>query len=203
MLLLALMGVARAEMPLPSYRDALVHEAWTSANDLLEAGLLAEAAAKAQEFEDTVTPDGSLEYLIGYSWRLRDDNAQAEAHYSRALELNPDLPEAWSDLGELYLVEGRWDDAERAFHEVDRLVSTGPKSWLGPWRLAEVAAHKGDVNGFEAEMKVALERGFTFRMIKDLPNWQGFYADPKLHDSVEKLITVYGDAETLESLKKP
>jgi hypothetical protein len=50
-------------------------------------------------------------------------------------------------------------------------------------------------------MKQALARGFSFRQIEGLPPWKGFYADPVMRDSIEKLITVYGTPETLETLR--
>src|SRR5678815_4650773 len=120
LMLLGVPAAARAEMPLPSYRAALVSETWNEVNQLIEAGLREEAAAKAEAFEATVTEDGSLEYLVGLSWRLRDDPKRAEQHYQRAVALEPDLVEAWYDVGEIYVMEGRYDDAEHAFGEVDR-----------------------------------------------------------------------------------
>jgi hypothetical protein len=78
-----------------------------------------------------------------------------------------------------------------------------PRGWMGPWRLAEVAANQHDADAFEDQMREALRRGFSFKTIAGLPNWQRFYADPVLHDSIEKLVTVYGDAKILDSLKSP
>lgn len=194
--------VAQAEIPLPSYREQLVQQAWYESNQLLEAGLPEEAAHKAEAFQREVTPDGRLEYLIALSWRLRGDLDKAEQHYRNALDLDPGLDEAWSDLGELLLISGRLDDAEQAYKHLSRLVVDGPYGWLAPMRLGEVAAHRRDPEAFERHMHEALRRGFQFRTIEGLPNWQAFYRDPVMHDSVEKLVTVYGDGATLESLKR-
>ncbi len=195
------LGTAWAEVPLPSYRDALVSEAWGQANDLIEAGLPEQAAASAQAFEDTVEPAGSLEYLIGLSWYVRRDFAQATAHYQKALALDPKLGEAWYDLGELQLSAGAFDDARTSFQHVSELVTDGAHAYLGPQRLAEVAAHQHDPVAFEDNLHEALRRGFSFRSIAGLENWRGFYADPALQDSVTKMITVYGDEATLTSLQ--
>lgn len=194
---------AYAETPLPSYRDALVHQAWVEANDLLEAGHPEEAAAKAEKFEAWVEPDGGLEYLVGLSWRIRGDVPQAKDHYQRALTLDPSLAEGWYDLGEIELSEGSYPDARDAFMHVADLVQTGPHAYLGPQRLAEVAAHQHDADAFELAMREALRRGFSFTSIAGLPNWRGFYADPAMRDSVDKMITVFGDTDTLDSLKGP
>ena len=194
---------ANAEMPLPSYRDELVRKAWLEADELLEAGHLEEAAASAKAFEDQVTPDGTLEYLIGLSWRLRDEPRKAEKHYREALSLDPDLPEAWSDLGEILLVQGRLDEADDAFQKVEQGVPNGPYAWLGPQRLAEIGALRHDPEAFERHIHDALRKGFSFQTVVGLPNWRAFYADPAMHDSVEKMITVYGDPDILDSLKAP
>jgi tetratricopeptide (TPR) repeat protein len=200
-LLLVLLVPARADIPLPSYRDELVRAAWEEVDDLIARGEHDAAVASAQAFQRHVTPDATLEYLIGYSWRLRTDFKQAESHYHRALEMDPSLDEAWNDLGEMMLSQGRMEESQAAFEQLSRLLTTGPNAWLGPWRLAELAAHRHDPEGFEENMRVALERGFSFRLIEGLPNWQAFYRDPAMRDSVEKLITVYGERSTLDSLR--
>jgi tetratricopeptide (TPR) repeat protein len=179
-------------VPLPSYEDKLVTEAWREANVLLEAGHPEAAAEVAQKFEDEVTPAGSLEYLIGLSFTLRGLPIDAEAHYKKAIELDPKQAEAWYDLGELQLADGRFDDAKGSFTHVAELVPTGPTGWLGPWRLAEICAHEHDAQCFEDNLRIAVDKGFSFDTIAGLPNWQGFYADPALHDSVEKMLTVNG-----------
>ena len=194
---------AHAETPLPSYRDALVHQAWGEANDLLEGGHPEDAAASAEKFEAWVEPDGGLEYIVGLSWRIRGDVGQAQDHYTRALALDPSLAEGWYDLGEIQLSAGAYAEARDSFTRVADLVATGPHAYLGPQRLAEVAAHQHDPDAFEIAMREALRRGFSFEMIAGLPNWKGFYADPAMRDSVEKMITVFGSEETLNSLKGP
>lgn len=203
-LLLAFLLDAHAEMPLPSYRDELVREKWHEVNELLESGRLDEAIARAEAFERHVAEAGSLAYLIGLAHRVQGRNDDARDHYERALALDPTLAEAWYDVGEIYVLERRLDDAERAFTKVTELVPEGDKSWYGPWRLAEVAAHKRDAAAFEQHMREALERGFSFRAIgvQDLANWHRFYADPALRDSIDKLLTVYSDPQTLESFRR-
>lgn len=215
-LLLAL--TARAEKPLPSYRDQLARERWHEVNTILEQGcawqrLLSAmvcgegvtdaAVAHADAFQRVVFRDAGLEYLAGLALRYDGDDAGARRRYESALALDPTRVEAWYDLGEIALKEGRLDRADEAFGRVAALESTGERAWIGPWRLAEVAATRHDAVGFERQIKVALERGFSFRSIQGLPNWQAFYADPALRDTLDKLLTVYADRETLDSLRNP
>lgn len=197
----ALVAVSLAETPLPSYRDALVREAWRDANALLEAGLPEKAAERALSFQAAVVEDGSLMYLVGLSQRVQGQVDAAVASYERALALDPTLAEAWYDLGEIHLSRGELDAAEASFSEVSRRVVAGPHAFLGPQRLAEVAAHRRDAVGFEANLREALSRGFSFQSVAGLPNWKAFYADPALRDVVEKMVTVYGTPEVLDSLR--
>lgn len=207
---------AFAEMPLPDYADSLVQARWYEVNSLIEAGCtvrgitqdcnpepLDEAIAKARNFESTVVEDARLAYLIGLASKLKGDTPTAQKEWERAVRLDDTRADAWHDLGELYLAQDNLEGAAKAFGHVSELVHRGSRAWLGPWRQAEVAAHQGDADGFETHMRVALERGFSFRMVKGLPNWKAFLANPALGPSVEKLITVYGTKPVLDSLRAP
>jgi tetratricopeptide (TPR) repeat protein len=209
-------GRRLAEIPLPSWREELLKAEWAAIDQQIEASCvkprflgqavtcreesLKAAIQRAERFQSEVAEDGGLEYLVGLAWRYLGDVKKAEKHYRRATELRPDDRGAWYDLGEMYLASARWTDAEEAFEHVSALMVDDPQAWIGPWRLAEVAAHQGDAAKFERHMKEALRRGFTFQTIAGLPNWKAFYADPRIRDSLEKLVTVYGDRKVLDSL---
>ncbi len=217
MLILAL-GLAHAEVPLPDYRRELARARWHQVNAVLEGGcefvphqggvacsegVTRRAREKADAFQSALFHDAGLQYLVGLSYRYDGEEPRAEQHYRAALELDPDYDAAWYDLGELYVASGRYDRAEEAFTRVAELVGEGPQGWLGPWRLAEVAAHQHDAEAFEAHVKVALARGFSFRQIAGLPNWKRFYADPALRDTLDKLLTVYSEPGVRDSLQGP
>ena len=217
MFLLILSQLAHAEMPLPTYSDWLGQAKWYEVNAQLEANCRFSTMASAvicedlpalealieetESFQKHVLRDAGLEYLVGLSWRYQGNAARARAKYLAAVALDPDYSAPWSDLGELYIVAGEYDDANRAFAEVTRLVADGPNAWIGPWRQAEVAAHRQDPEAFEQHMHQALKRGFSFRQIEGLPNWKAFYADPAMRDSIEKMITVYGSTAIIDSLR--
>jgi len=198
--LLVLVSAGLGAVPLPSYRHQLATEEWYRVSDLIDQGLADDAIDRATRFQRQVSPDARLEYLTGLAWRRAGNDRRAERHYRRAVEMDPEREDAWYDLGELLVAQNRLDEAEHAFSQVARLVPYGTNSWLGPWRLAEVAAHRQDPERFEEHMREALRRGFSFRQIEGLPNWKAFYADPVMRDSVEKLVTVYGDRRTLDTL---
>ena len=209
-------SAALAAPPLPSFTDDRVLYTWSQVNSLIESACVVDARTgqqacnpeplqlaidKASAWMDQVRPDARLHYLVGLAHRGRGEDAKATAAYEAAIALDPKRQDAWHDLGELRLASGDLRGAKKAFEEVAELVPDGPASWVGPYRLAEVAAFEHQPAAFEVHMKEALRRGFTFRQIAHLPAWKGFYADPKLRDTVEKLILVYGTHDILESLK--
>lgn len=200
LVLLLLLAPARADMPLPSYRDAVGEQAWHEVNVLVESGRYRQAIERAREFQSVVAETAGLEYLVGLSYIFLDEPRQAEIHLQRSIALDATYPAPWSDLGEIYLSQGRYDEARACFEQVAALHSTGPGSATGPRRLAEVAAHQHRPEAFERHLREALRRGFSFRDVAGLPNWQKFYADPVMHDSVVKMITVYGTREVLKTL---
>lgn len=194
-------GLAVAAGPLPSYRDHVFAEAWDEVDDLATRGRHDEAIARAEAIQAALGPDGSLEYLIGLSLRLKGDVGAAEVHLRRATTLAPERPEAWADLGEILMASGRYAEAADVYANVTRLVTDGPHAWLGPWRQAEAAGWLHQPEAFEAHLRVALQRGFSFKTIAGLPNWRAYYADPALHEPLEKLLTVYSTPETMQSLQ--
>lgn len=213
--LLLLVTLAQAEMPVPDYDRALARGKWLEVNRRIEESCtfdtfqqmfvcnegVDDAIARARAFQDQIMEDASIEYLVGLAHKYKGDDKQAKRSYHTALERDPELTEAWYDLGEIQLSEKDLDGAEASFSKVATLIPDGDKGWLGPWRLAEVAAHRQDPLTFERHMREALRRGFSFQMIEGLPNWKTFYADPLLRDSIEKLVTVYGTPSVIDSLR--
>ena len=209
-------SVVWASMPLPAYDDVRIQAHWHEINRLIEVacepgpgGLgcvedpLREAIAKATTFQETVTVDARMEYLIGLAYRGLNDKKSAEVHLQMAVDLDPNRTDAWHDLGELLLDRSAIADAKKAFTEVDRRLTRGSRAWVGPFRLAEVAAHEQDVVAFEKQLRTALSRGFNFRFVLHDTEWRGFAADPVIGPSVAKLVTVYGTREQLRTLTTP
>lgn len=211
--LLLLVSLAHADVPLPDYDRTLARATWVEVDRLLQRGCgydpqagalvcsdeVHEAIDRARAFQEIVFEDAALQYLVGLGYKYQGKDGRAKRAYRAAIELDPTLVEAWYDLGEILLAEHQLDEAEQAFQKVAELLPSGDRSWLGLWRLAEVAAHRGDAAAFEERLKEALKRGFSFQTVAGLPNWKAFYADPALRDSIEKLVTVYGTRDVLES----
>jgi tetratricopeptide (TPR) repeat protein len=211
---------AQADLPLPDYRDELIVAAWIELDQRItqactwprgsagvgaplscEPAALDRAIAHAEDFLTEVTEDGRIHYLIGLAHRHAGRLAEAERALRRATTLSPERTEAWFDLGELLSQRGAWPEARAAFTRVTTLLPTGPTAWLGWLQLAQVSAHQKDAEAFERDVREALRHGFTFRLIEGQPAWVGFYADPALHDTLDRLIRYYADEAVLNSLK--
>ncbi|MCB9692004.1 MAG: tetratricopeptide repeat protein [Alphaproteobacteria bacterium] len=211
-----LAGVAFGELPLPAYDEAVVVRTWEKMNSLVEAACqgpigpgrscspepLDEAIQRGTAFQEQVVPDARITYLIGLARLSKGERDLARTAFREAVRMDPHRVDAWHDLGEVALEDGDYATAREAFGQVATQVDKGSQAWLGPWRLAEVAAHEHDPEAFEGHMRVALERGFSFRFVQGLPTWRGFLADPAVGPSVRKLVTVYGSPEILESLER-
>ncbi|MBN2798599.1 MAG: tetratricopeptide repeat protein [Deltaproteobacteria bacterium] len=199
-MLALLAALSLAEVPLPSWREEVVVEEWYRVNQLIEDGRFAEARARSQAFRAAVTDDARLHYLEGLTWRAQRQDDEAARSWLRTVELDPDRRDAWYDLGELAMGQGRFAEADRYFEQVERLVDEGPLASIAPRRRAECAALLGDDAGFERHLREALRRGFSFNEIAGNPTWQAIYRDPTLRGSVEKMITVYGNPQLLLTL---
>lgn len=212
---LLLVLAAWAERPFPAYDEVLITTTWEKMDALIEAACqgpgggavrcnpepLAEAIQRGEAFQSQVTEDARITYLLGLAELSRGERQAARAHYLRSVALDETRIDAWHDLGELALEDGDLELAQRAFQAVADHLDRGPRAWLGPWRLAEVAAHRHQPDAFERNMLLALERGFSFRYVQGLPNWKAFLADPQVGPSVRKLLTVYATPEVLQSLQ--
>jgi len=210
---------ARAEVPLPSYRVKLGVEAWLQVNAILEEGRALRLAGEpdsvvfaryqaaiqvARRFESQVAATSGLAYLEGLAYRLLGQEQAAEAEYRRSIQLDPSgAVDAWYDLGEILQSRGEWAEADRAFGEVARLFPTGPESWRGPLRRAEVAAWQGDPRRFETHLLEALRRGYRLERVQGEPQWRSFYADTRMRPTLERMILGYGDRRILDQLREP
>ena len=201
LLALILSGLSHAETPLLSYRQALLTEVWHEVNEMILQEHYTPALQRAESFQRDVTEDAALTYLMGESYRRLRQPKKAEKAFRRSLQLEPSRQDAWYDLGEVLLEQQRLNEAKIAFERVAELVDEGPKAWIAPFRLAEIAAAQQQPALFEEQLRKALSLGFSFQTVAGLPNWQSYYRDPIIHDSLSKLVTVYGSSEIQRSLE--
>jgi len=194
-----LAALAFAEVTPPDYRDSLMEGAASEVRHrAVDEGPEA-AEAFASRWERTIGPDGRLAYEVALAWRLGGNEEKARRGYDRAIKLAPELGEAWHDRGEMRLNDGDLDGAEADFHEVIRLR---PEHWVGYWRLADIAARRGDHKAFESRLIEALRRGFTVRTVVEDPRWRDYLADPRLGPVLRKLVVVYQDESLLEEMER-
>ncbi len=184
----------------PDYTEELVGRAAALAGRLNQEGRHAEAAQWGAEFQRHVLRAAAVEYEVGLAWYRLGRMDTAARHYRRTLEQDPTLAAAWYDLGEIRLIDWDLDDAEEAFA---RAAALRPDHWAGPFRLAEVAARRGDATAFEAHLREALAAGFSFRVVLGDPHWVEYYRNPALAEVIRRLVTVYSDERFLQVFEAP
>lgn len=198
-----LLGVslARAELPPPDYRDAVLGSVEAQADAMIQAGDLPGALRLVQEFRAQVASDARLTYEEGLIRRLQGDLAGAERCYREAVAQDPELFFAWYDLGELLLQNSDLEGAEQALTKAFEQSEHHPQGWVAPMRLAELAAQRGDAQAFDSWLKEAVRRGFRFATVAGTPAWKGYFEDPSLREVIERLATVYGEEQVLDTLR--
>jgi tetratricopeptide (TPR) repeat protein len=221
-LLLLMAGTSHADDVLPSYREEVVIAAWkqldgeiTDACDWprgsrgvgapleCRADALKAVVAHANRFLERVADDARIHFLVGLAYRHAGDLHAAERAQEDAVARNRDRADAWWELGELRELRGDWAGAHAAFTEVVRLVPTGPRALPGWFQLAQTDAHLGDAEAFERDLREALRFGFSFRDVAGQPAWKAFFADPRLHDTLDRMLVVYADEDVRASLASP
>ena len=98
----------------------------------------------------------SLQNAIGYTYQGLRDFDKAASHYKKALDLKPDYPEAQNNLGTVYGVQGRWDEATPLFQEAGENVFYRTRHFAYD-NLGSVYRTKGDYRKAVENYKKAAE----------------------------------------------
>ena len=216
-------GSAFAALPLPDWREEAIVAVWETLDDRIteactwppasppglgqptacDASRLEAAIAWGRQALRDVSDDGRLHYLIGLALRHLRQNGAAEAELRTAVRLRPAQPGAWADLGDLLVQRQAWTEAAEAFREVIRLHPEGTAAWYGWLQIAQIAGWQHDPQTFEYATLESIRLGFLLVNVADNDAWKGFWRDPALRESVERLVCTYAPPGVLESLRAP
>jgi Flp pilus assembly protein TadD len=170
----ALLGLARCfeaegrlEEARINYEESIAYHAQPEAYKALTALLIRQK--KDQEAAEVIERalhhrqlEPSLRYELhktaGNCWGRLGSVREAERHYRKALEIRPDADEMCTNLGVLYLQNGRLEEAKRHFNDA---LASNPQSHqalcgLGSCALAEgekTAAHGWFARALQIELK--------------------------------------------------
>jgi type IV pilus biogenesis/stability protein PilW len=84
----------------------------------MQQGRMGEAVRELTKAERRNPYFAKTHSALGIVYHHRKQPEKAEHHYQRALELNPELSEAWNNYGALLLDIGRYQDAVECFQKV-------------------------------------------------------------------------------------
>ncbi|RTZ96315.1 MAG: hypothetical protein DSY90_11030 [Deltaproteobacteria bacterium] len=62
--------------------------------------------------------DPILQNFLGLAYRGKEHFEEAASHFKKAVELEPDYAPALNNLGEIYLIQKKWDEAIKIFKEL-------------------------------------------------------------------------------------
>ncbi len=84
-----------------------------------------------------------LNFDLGLAYTALNDPDKAISAYRRALEEKPEYGEAWNNLGQVYLSQGKMDKAQKAFeHALDIVTYMTPEK--AAYNLARLWRQKGN-----------------------------------------------------------
>jgi len=183
---------AAADLAPPDYRAYHAERAYAESLLALRSGLTDTALEAAIRAVELRPDDAETLYLLGMCQLFADRRGEARSSLERVIALEPDLVEAHHDLGLIGLASGDAAAAAAAFQQVAELR---PDSWIGPYRLAQVAALlQGDLTACEAHLARALERGYAgVAALPVDPDWAQVAGDPAFLEMIQRLLAVEGE----------
>jgi len=102
-----------------------------------------EPDAGATRVDVKTSRDAKKRFDLGTYHRLRGEYDLAVVRLREALKLDPNMVDAWHDLGGILILQGRQEDAERAFKTA---LAKAPQHVPSLRGLALVQARRGDYN---------------------------------------------------------
>ncbi|MGI9135045.1 MAG: tetratricopeptide repeat protein [Rhodoferax sp.] len=110
---------------------------YTDVSQLLRAGQLADALAKADQFLGSKPKDPQMRFLKGVIQRDANKTTEAIATFSSLIEEFPELPEPYNNLAVLYAALNQYDKARTA---LEMAVRTNPSFSVAHENLGDVYA---------------------------------------------------------------
>lgn len=194
---LLLSAGARAAPPAPDYGEEL-GERLAAEVDRRSAEDPGGAAAWGERALRRVGALNPLRYATALAWNRSGDREAALRLYDAVIADDPEHRGALYDRAELRLLLG-----DRAGAEADlaRLLRLPPVHWATHFRLAQLAAERGDPAAFEAALMDALRVGFELRTLTLDPAWRAWLQHPALGPVLTRIVTVYGNEDLLLQLR--
>ena len=183
-------GLAFAHREPVDYVDSLVKRKTEEIHQVAARESLDRAVEEGLVFSKRVVSHPKMYYEIALLYNKEGRLEDALSYYSQALERDPTMMAALYDRAEIYLVK---EDYDRAYN--DLIQAKDIEHWVIHLRLAEVAAHRGDLDALEASLLKALEFGLDLRNLSSL-GWKKWAQDSRLQSRLQRIILLYGGEDT-------
>ncbi len=128
-------------------------------------GLTDDPAADIDEAREHLTrglslaPDDPFNLNIcGGAFTYIGEAARAEELCDRALAIDPNYADVYFNLGMIYVLLGRLEEARVAFDTVERMAPEGPISRYYEWYRSHIPMHMGDYAAAEALVRIAIDK---------------------------------------------
>ncbi len=187
---LVLLGTRAASADLSPPDWAEYHGARAHAEGLvaLQHGRFADALVAARTAVELNGEHSHSLYLLGVALIFDEQYDEARDALQRVVHLDPELAEAWHDLGLVTFHLGDGDAAMGAFGELSRLR---PDSWYGPYRQAQTAGMlQEDWPSCERLLTEAMVRGFPYVASLPIdPEWGPVAEQAAFLEMVDRLLS--------------
>ena len=124
--------------------------------------------------------------FLGRAYEQKERFPEAIAEFQRAVELEKDNAENWSNLGHAYAVSGRRAEAKKI---IDQLKDTSAHSYVAPYNLAAIYAGLGDKDQAFAwlDRAYADRSGFLAFYFKTDAHMDSLRSDPRFDELMRRI----------------
>jgi len=124
--------------------------------------------------------------FLGRAYQQTGRLPEALAEYQKALELEKDNAENWSNLGQAYAVSGQRGEAQKI---IAHLKEVSASEYIAPYNLAMIHAGLGDADQAFAWLDRADDErsGFLAFYLNTEARWDRFRADSRFGDLVRRI----------------
>jgi tetratricopeptide (TPR) repeat protein len=138
--------------------------------------------------------DDELHSKLGLIYFNQKDYESADAEYSKAVKIDPNVSSSVYSLGQVYIAEGRYTDAETQFKKV---ILISPDDPSGSYALGQTYRKMGRYDEAVAQLNTAIEMDSSYS--EAYLELGKTYADMKQPDKANEQVSALSDLAKFQS----